>query len=64
MYFRREVMLPGGTSGGGIDVTCDNAFRLWVNGTDVGRGDDWGTPQHFKLPAKLLKDVRDASPVA
>lgn len=35
-------------------VTCDNGFKLYLNGTLVGQGDDWQTPEVIGLSEHLV----------
>jgi Protein of unknown function (DUF1553)/Protein of unknown function (DUF1549) len=52
--FRKEWVLDAAPGPVVAVVTCDNAFKLYVNGALAGEGDDWMTPQLFALP-KLKK---------
>ena len=44
-FFRRTftVARPGDASitEAALDATADNAFTVWLNGVEVGSGDDW-----------------------
>src|SRR5262245_1826444 len=44
-YFRRTFTINRPTQivvdDADLDITADNAFTVWVNGIQVGKGDDW-----------------------
>ena len=54
-FFRRELLLPPGTklASALAMFTADNHFQLIVNGTRVGGGHDWQTPQSIDLSPVL-----------
>jgi hypothetical protein len=36
-----------------LDITADNAFTVWVNGTLIGKGDDWKRVYRFDVQKHL-----------
>src|SRR5258706_10959163 len=54
-YFRRDFELPADqvVRAATIAMTADNEFRLFVNGREAGKGDDWRTPGKFAVGALL-----------
>jgi hypothetical protein len=53
VYFRREFQLPPDLIRGAVTVICDNRHRLFVNGIEVGKGDDWSNPPTYDVLAQL-----------
>ena len=45
--FRKRFELSQGVEKGGIVVSCDNAFVLYVDGKKIGEGQNWGAPESF-----------------
>jgi putative heme-binding domain-containing protein len=41
-----------------LDITADNVYTVWVNGVEVGKGDDWKVVQHYDVK-KLLVDGKN-----
>ncbi len=41
LVFKKEITLTGKVARAGAIVTCDNEFRLFVNGREVERATDW-----------------------
>lgn len=37
----------------GAVVSCDNSFRVFLNGKNVGTGDDWTKPRFFRLTNRI-----------
>ncbi|MGV3483881.1 MAG: DUF1549 domain-containing protein, partial [Planctomycetaceae bacterium] len=52
---RKSFTLEDVVERGGAVITCDNGFELYVNGREVGRGDDWTQPQAIALHTLLKK---------
>src|SRR5580658_10335400 len=54
-YFRRVFELPSDrvVRAAIMAMTADNEFRLFVNGQEVGKGDDWRKPEEFAIGALL-----------
>lgn len=58
-YFRRELVLPddGRVTAADLQITADDNFVLYVNGTEVGRSpdkaDSWSTESDIDLTAEL-----------
>lgn len=44
VYFRREIELPELPTHAAAVVSCDNSFKLYVNGKEVGSGGDHNKP--------------------
>lgn len=55
LVFRKSFELKSPVLRGGAVITCDNSFRLYVNGREVIEGDDWGQPQAVALHPLLTK---------
>jgi len=55
-YFRREFALPANqvVTAATITMTADNEFRLFVNGQEAGKSDNWKVPGMIAI-GKLLK---------
>src|SRR5437867_8366984 len=48
-YFRRTFSVGRWADEATLDITADNAFTVWVNGTKVGTGDDWKKVYRFDV---------------
>jgi putative heme-binding domain-containing protein len=61
-YFRRVFTItrpvPNPIDEAVLDVTADNVYTIWVNGVEVGKGDDWKVVQHYDVK-KLLVDGKN-----
>lgn len=55
VYFRRSFELAGGVESAVLTMTCDNSFRLYVNGKKVAQGADWSNPQSVGIRPHLRK---------
>ena len=55
---RHHRPVPNPIDEAALDITADNAFTVWVNGVEVGKGDDWKVVQHFDVK-KLLVDGKN-----
>lgn len=55
VLLRTIVRLPAKAVAGGAVVSCDNAFKMYVNGKQVGSGTDWNQPQAVQLDS-ILKE--------
>jgi hypothetical protein len=64
VYFRREFQLPPNIASAAITVICDNRHRLFVNGTEVGSGDEWSRPPTYDVLAQLNPGGRNVIAVA
>ncbi len=64
VYFRREFQLPPNIASAAITVICDNRHRLYVNGTEVGAGDEWSNPPTYDVLAQLNPGGRNVIAVA
>ena len=64
-YFRRVFELPANQAvrAASLSTTADNEFRVYVNGQEVGKGDNWTTPGNFAIGA-LLKPGKNVLAVA
>ena len=50
-YFRKTVNLPGTVTANTIKVTCNNEYKIYVNGAEVGADDtSWLEPEDVELP--------------
>ncbi|MCC7494302.1 MAG: hypothetical protein IT204_18235 [Fimbriimonadaceae bacterium] len=53
-WFRGTWDLPAtGDAPAELRITCDNRWAVWVNGRELGQGDDWSAPQTFDVAAAL-----------
>ncbi|MFO0809754.1 MAG: HEAT repeat domain-containing protein [Gemmataceae bacterium] len=48
-YFRKTLTLGGIVDVATLDITADDAFTVWVNGTKVGSGDTWKQIYRFDV---------------
>jgi len=55
LAFRKTFELDGPVARGGAVISCDNVFRLYVNGREVIDGDNWEQPQAIALHPLLRK---------
>jgi putative heme-binding domain-containing protein len=57
-YFRRAFDVERANSGdvtsANLEITADNRFIVWVNGTRVGQGDSWAELHRFNVLTHLL----------
>jgi len=63
VYFRKKLNLPKAPEKGEIIVTCDNSFRLFVNGKEAGASKDFTKPKLIKV-AKFLKPGENVIAIA
>jgi hypothetical protein len=54
VYFRKGIELPGEATEARMVVTCDNAFKLFVNGKEAGSSKDFTKPRVLDI-RKFLK---------
>jgi alpha-L-rhamnosidase len=56
-YFRRlfEINRPGAkvVDEAALEITADNSFTVWVNGVEVGKGDQWQQLYRFDVQKHL-----------
>jgi alpha-L-rhamnosidase len=54
-YFRRVFELPANQAvrTATLAMTADNEFRVFVNGQEAGKSDNWMTPEEFAVDALL-----------
>src|SRR5262249_28643061 len=58
-YFRRTFTIARGPLiDAQLDVTADNAYRVWVNGVEVGAGSDWQKVDRFDVTKHLQKGTK------
>lgn len=53
IYLRREFALDAAATEAWAVAACDNSYTLYVNGTRLGSGKDWNTPNLFDLRPHL-----------
>ncbi|MGE3174784.1 MAG: family 16 glycoside hydrolase [Planctomycetota bacterium] len=53
LFLRREFELPAAPAQATLAITCDNHFRVYVNGVRVGNGDQWEAPRALDVRAHL-----------
>src|SRR5262245_7615320 len=39
---------------GTLDITADNAFTVWINGVEAGKGDNWQKVYRFDVTKLLI----------
>ncbi len=44
VYFRKEIDVKGAYTSVKLQATCDNSFRLFIDGRQVADGDEWSQP--------------------
>ena len=59
VFFRREFQLPPDVASAAITVTCDNRYRLLVNGRELGMAGDWTNPRSYDVLAHLKPGGRN-----
>ncbi|MDB4338555.1 DUF1549 domain-containing protein [Rubripirellula sp.] len=62
--FKKVIRLTKEVLRGGAVVTCDNTFKLYVNGLHVGDGNEWNDPQAFSLQSFLRQGENEIVIVA
>jgi hypothetical protein len=55
LYWRKEVDLPATPDEAVAVVSCDNSFKLFVNGKEAGAGKDHTQPKLINLKPHLVK---------
>ena len=55
LYWRKEIELGGAPDEALAVVSCDNSFKLFVNGKDAGAGNDHTQPKLVNLKPHLVK---------
>jgi hypothetical protein len=63
IYFRKHVDLPGQATEARMVVTCDNAFKLFVNGKEAGSSKDFTKPKVIDF-GKFLKNGSNVIAIA
>jgi putative membrane-bound dehydrogenase-like protein len=53
-YFRKSFQL-GLVESGEVQISCDNAYELYVNGRQVAEGDDWRTMKSHDITKYLTQ---------
>jgi mono/diheme cytochrome c family protein len=53
VYFRKEIALPEEPTQASAVITCDNSFKLYVNGKEVASGQDHNKPNLVDLKSHL-----------
>ena len=48
-WFARSFEVNGNASRGVLMITCDNEFEVFLNGSKVGEGREWGTPKRIDV---------------
>jgi putative heme-binding domain-containing protein len=54
-YFRRTFDVGRAVEEAQLDVTADRSFRVWLNGVEVGSGDDPKTVRRFDVARHFVK---------
>src|SRR5262245_50802127 len=52
-YFRRTLELKGAITAASIEITADNHFVVWINGKQIGSGDEWQQLHKFDVAKSL-----------
>jgi putative heme-binding domain-containing protein len=53
-YFRRTLTIDKPVASASLEVAADNEFVVWVNGKQVGSGNDWAVLSRFDVKANLV----------
>jgi putative heme-binding domain-containing protein len=53
-YFRRAFKFDRAVDEATLELTADNAFTVWINGVQVGSGDDWKRVERFDVKKYFL----------
>ncbi|MEO5713833.1 MAG: c-type cytochrome [Luteolibacter sp.] len=59
VFFRREFQLPPDVASAAVTVVCDNWQRLFVNGHDMGMGNEWQSQRSYDVLAQLKPGGRN-----
>jgi hypothetical protein len=62
-YFRKSFQLDAKLLTAQLHITCDNAYTVWVNGQEVGRGKSWEKVDAYNV-LKHLKTGNNVIAVA
>ncbi len=54
VYFRKTVDLPDGVAEARVVVTCDNAFKLFINGKEAASSKDFTKPRQVDIRKFLV----------
>lgn len=54
VYFRKEIALPETPDEARVVITCDNAFKLFVNGKEAGSAKDFSKPRTIDIRKFLI----------
>jgi putative heme-binding domain-containing protein len=52
-YFRQSFTIDPKVIEGQLEITADNTFTVWLNGTKVGQGDSWQNIYRFNVGKHL-----------
>jgi putative membrane-bound dehydrogenase-like protein len=55
IYFRKTFEEPFELLEADIHITCDNAFVLFINGKEIGRGNEWKDGKVFNVKDHLVR---------
>ena len=55
VYFQRGFHLDGVAKRAGMLITCDDLFTAWLNGHQIGTGDNLQQVEHFQKLGRFLK---------
>jgi putative heme-binding domain-containing protein len=50
-FLRKEI--PAGSTAARLKATCDNRLRIWINGEEVARSDEWKEPVEVDVQRRL-----------
>ncbi len=53
LYLRKRINLPKAPTTASLVVTCDNRFKLHINGTEVTSGDNFASPRLLDIQSHL-----------
>jgi putative heme-binding domain-containing protein len=53
-YFRRVFNVPQGVDEATLDLTADNAYTVWINGTKVGEGSEWKHVDRYDVKKHIV----------
>jgi putative heme-binding domain-containing protein len=53
-YFRRTFDVGRAVDDATLELTADNAYTVWLNGTKIGSGDDWKRVERYDVKKHML----------
>src|SRR5258708_7756434 len=54
-FFRRVFEVKQEVKEASLDITADNSFTVWINGAEIGSGNEWMHVNRFDVKRRLVK---------